>query len=127
MNLKATHEFAQQVAVITGASSGVGGCIAQTLAAKGAQVALVGRRLEAVRSVTESCGQFGAKVKCYQADLLDTAAISGLKDRVLNDFSGVDMLIHSAGVITLSKMAEASLEDFDRQYQCNLRAPFALT
>jgi len=127
MNVKPTQEFAQQVAVVTGASSGVGSCVAQTLAAKGAQLALVGRRLDALCSVADRCVQLGTKAKCYQVDLLNGEEISQLKDRVLKDFSGVDVLIHSAGMIALSSVAQASLEDFDHQYQCNMRAPFALT
>jgi NADP-dependent 3-hydroxy acid dehydrogenase YdfG len=127
MNVATTREFAHQVAVVTGASSGVGSCIAQALAAKGAEMALVGRRVDALRSVAERCGQFGVKARCYQVDLLAEPEIPALKERLLKDFDGVDILIHSAGVITLSSITGASLHDFDRQYRCNLRAPFALT
>ncbi len=127
MNIRPTQEFAHQVAMITGATSGVGCCIAQMLAARAAEVALVGRRLDALRSVAERCAQFGVKTKWYQADLCHGTEIDELKDRVLKDFGGVDILVHSAGTITLSSLAEAALEAFDEQYQCNVRAPFALT
>ena len=127
MNVKPTQEFARQVAVVTGASSGVGCCLAQTLAARGARVALVGRRLDALRSVAERCDELGTQAKCYQVDLLNVEEISRLKEQVLSDFSGIDILVHSAGMITLARVGQASLEDFDRQYQCNVRAPFALT
>ena len=45
----------------------------------------------------------------------------------MDDFGGVDVLVHSAGEFVRSSVAAASLADFDLQYQCNLRAPFALT
>jgi NADP-dependent 3-hydroxy acid dehydrogenase YdfG len=118
-----------KVAVVTGATSGVGNAIALALAKEGADVALLGRRPGLLRVASRKCREFGYNALAigYKVDLLDSAAIRNLKKRVMRDFGGVDILVHSAGTIIQSNVATASLSDFDRQYQCNVRAPFALT
>ena len=114
-------------ALVTGASSGIGESIALALAAAGANVALVARRLGLLRKVAARCADRGAKALCYQADLLDEKQLRRLRRQVVRDFGGVDILVHSAGIIAMGRVAEASVRDFDRQYRCNVRAPFLLT
>jgi short-subunit dehydrogenase len=117
----------KKVAVVTGASSGIGRSIALALAKEGANVVLLGRKLSLLRAVAGQCSQSGSEVVCYKVDLLRTAEITKTKGRITKAFGGVDILVHSAGVIAHSNVDEASPADLDRQYQCNLRAPFALT
>lgn len=113
--------------MVTGASSGIGQCIALALAREGANIALVGRRASLLRKLAAACGKLGSRAVCYRVDLLDEKGIRALERPVLRDFGGVDILVHSAGVIALSGVADASLRDFDRQYGCNVRAPFLVT
>jgi NADP-dependent 3-hydroxy acid dehydrogenase YdfG len=117
----------KKVAVVTGASSGVGRSIALALAEEGADVVLLGRRMSLLRAVAEKCGRSGSRAVCYKVDLLRAATILETKARITKAFGGVDILIHSAGAIAPSNVDTASLADLDWQYQCNLRAPFALT
>src|SRR5579859_1621976 len=117
----------KKVAVVTGASSGVGRSIAIALAAEGADVVLLGRKMTLLRAVAGKCSQSGSRAVCYKVDLLQAAAIPKIKAQITKAFSGVDILVHSAGVIARSNVDAASLADLDLQYQCNLRAPFALT
>ncbi len=114
-------------AVVTGASSGIGQSIALTLAEEGANVALVARRLGLLRKIAAKCSGSESKAVCYPVDLLNEKEIRALKKKVIGDFGGVDILVHSAGVIVLCRVARASPRDFDWQYQCNVRAPFVLT
>jgi NAD(P)-dependent dehydrogenase (short-subunit alcohol dehydrogenase family) len=116
-----------KVAVVTGATSGVGRSIALALAGEGAGVALLGRRAGLLRAVTRECLASGSKVIPYRVDLINEREIRQLKLKVIRDFGGVDILVHSAGVFERGNIAAASLSDFDRQYQCNVRVPFALT
>ncbi|MEO5715186.1 MAG: SDR family NAD(P)-dependent oxidoreductase [Luteolibacter sp.] len=116
--------FSNQVVVVTGASSGVGRAIALALAENGATVALVGRELKTLEAVASSAPE---RMKCYVADLLDDAALPDLKQRITADFGGIDGLVHSAGVFAMGRLETAPLADFDLQYRCNVRAPFALT
>ena len=113
--------------IITGASSGVGLSIALALAEEGAGLALLGRRIGFLRVAARECSASGAKATPYKVDLLNDKEVRRLKDEILHDFGGVDILIHSAGVISRAHLTAASLSDFDRQYRCNVRAPFALT
>jgi NAD(P)-dependent dehydrogenase (short-subunit alcohol dehydrogenase family) len=116
-----------KVAVVTGATSGVGRSIALALAREGAALALIGRRAGLLRAVARECSELVAKAIPYEIDLLKDNEVRHLKQKVVREFGGVDILIHSAGVILRANVAAASLSDFDRQYRCNVRAPFALT
>ena len=119
--------FNDQVAVVTGAGSGIGKAFALGLAEKGALLCLVGRRMEMLETVATSARKFGTKAVCYQADLTADESFRGIPELVKRDFGHVDLLLHCAGTITLGRMESAPLEAFDRQYRINVRAPFALT
>ncbi|RYD26731.1 MAG: SDR family NAD(P)-dependent oxidoreductase, partial [Verrucomicrobiaceae bacterium] len=113
-----------QVAVVTGASSGVGRAIAFALASEGASLALVGRDLGALENAAPAGS---GTIRCYEADLTDDASLARFVAGVLADFGRVDVLVHSAGMFSMAPLETASLESFDLQYRCNVRAPFALT
>jgi NAD(P)-dependent dehydrogenase (short-subunit alcohol dehydrogenase family) len=117
--------WAGQVALVTGASSGVGKAIALALTDQGAAVCLAGRhdgRLEETRAAGNGSGALA-----YSADLTRPEELRGLADQVVADFGGVDVLVHAAGVISSGSVEDSLLPDFDRQYETNLRAPYALT
>jgi short-subunit dehydrogenase len=116
-----------KTAVVTGATSGVGRSIAVALAREGVGVALLGRRPGVLRAVARDCTASGSKAVPYTIDLLKDREIRDLKQKIIRDFGDVDIIVHSAGIIVRSNFAAASLSDFDRQYRCNVRAPFALT
>lgn len=116
-----------QVAVVTGASSGIGRAIALGLAECGASLCLVGRRAEALREVAEYAGKITQRVEYYQIDLDVDNELLDLSPRIRRDFGQVDILVHSAGVISLGRLESAPIGDFDRQYRTNVRAPYLLT
>lgn len=116
-----------QVAVITGASSGVGKAIALELATQGAALCLVGRRVETLEGVAEQARARAPQVRCYQADLRLDEDIRQLAARLQQDFGRIDLLVHSAGVISLGRVETTPVEDFDWQYRTNVRAPYVLT
>lgn len=105
----------------------MGRCIALALAEEGANVALIGRRPGLLRAVARQCSGSGARIIPYKADLLKDKEVRRLKQEIIHDFGGVDILVHSAGFKARATVAAASLSDFDRQYRCNVRAPFYLT
>jgi NADP-dependent 3-hydroxy acid dehydrogenase YdfG len=121
------NSLSNRVAVITGSSSGIGKAIAQALAARGSIVCLVGRRTETLQAVLGSKATETGLAFCYQADLAIEHDIETLVGKLKNGFSGIDILVHAAGVIELSRLECASGEKLDLQYRINLRAPYLLT
>lgn len=116
-----------KIAVITGVSSGIGKAIALGLAAKGVKTCLLGRKLETLEDVAVVARKTAPQVLCYQVDLTADQDVRKIADCIERDFVYIDILIHSAGIISFGPLESASVEDFDRQYRINVRAPYALT
>jgi NADP-dependent 3-hydroxy acid dehydrogenase YdfG len=119
--------FTDQIALVTGASSGIGQAIALALAAQGAVLCLVGRRVERLKAVADSLPATAARVECYRADLTQDQDIRALAASLARDCGALDLLIHSAGVYALGAIEAAPVEDFDWQYRTNVRAPYLIT
>jgi NADP-dependent 3-hydroxy acid dehydrogenase YdfG len=119
--------LAKQTAVITGGGSGVGAAIALALAKEGADLCLVGRRPEKLEAVAGKARGFGARVVCCQADLANEVELLALPQRLLADVDGINILVHSAAVIEKAPIERGSLNDLDKHYRINVRAPYALT
>jgi NADP-dependent 3-hydroxy acid dehydrogenase YdfG len=120
-------DLADQIAVVTGASRGIGKAIALALAVQRATVCLIGRRLETLQTVAESVKGTASQVACYRADLTRDEDITELTAGLERDFGTLDLLIHSAGVYSLGRIEAAPVKDFDRQYRTNVRAPYMVT
>jgi NAD(P)-dependent dehydrogenase (short-subunit alcohol dehydrogenase family) len=114
-----------KVAVITGASSGVGRAVAVALANEGVRLAVVGRNADGLAATAAATGD--PAVRTYRADLADEANVRDLAAQVERDFGRVDVLFHGAGMIEIGSVASSPVEHFDRQYRTNLRAPYLLT
>ena len=116
-----------KVAVITGATSGIGKSIALALAKSGVQLCLLGRNPERLEAVARTARKDSPSVKCYCIDLTEDGEIEELQKKLNKDFDNIDILIHSAGEITIGRLELSSIADFDRQYKTNVRAPSLLT
>jgi len=116
-----------QVAVITGASSGIGKSIVLALAKEGVQLCLLGRNPERLEAIAKMARKDSPLVKCYCIDLTKDEDVQKLPQKIDMDFEKIHMLVHSAGVISLGKLEISSVKDFDWQYKTNVRAPFLLT
>jgi NADP-dependent 3-hydroxy acid dehydrogenase YdfG len=119
--------FSNQTAVITGASSGVGKAISLALAAQGAALCLVGRNVESLEAVAEAARAKAPRVISYQADLTLDSSVSELSAALRSDVESIDLLVHSAGVISTGPVESAPVEDLDWLYRTNIRAPYILT
>ena len=115
------------MAVVTGASSGVGKAVALGLASQGATVCLIGRNLQALEAVAESARAQAPRVASYHADLTIDENVRDLKAKLQREFGSIDLLIHCAGVISIGPIESAPVEDLDWQYRINVRSPYFLT
>jgi len=121
--------FSDQIAVVTGASGGIGGAIATTLAQGGALVCAVGRderKLDALAARADASSQ-SARVEPRQMDLSRDESIGALVDHVTQTYHRLDILVHCAGAIDHGKIADAPVETFDRLYIANVHGPYLLT
>jgi NAD(P)-dependent dehydrogenase (short-subunit alcohol dehydrogenase family) len=112
-----------KVAVVTGASSGIGRACAEAMAEAGAKVVLVGRDGDRLRAVAGRCGEH----RVVAVDLAADDAAAKVVEAAVEAFGAVNSLLHMAGIFWPSPLAEAPLEDFDMQWRVNVRAPYALT
>ena len=112
--------FTNQIAVVTGASSGIGKAIALALGAQGATLCLLGRSVDTL--------QFTAiRVAKFTVDLSEESQIHEVAATLRKEFGGVDVLIHSAGVFVEDGNEAAASANLNRQQRINLRAPRLLT
>lgn len=119
------------IAVVTGASSGIGRAIAVRLSEEGASLCLVGRNNNILQEVAENInnkrGGFSSQIKTYEVDLKTDQAIYQLREQIQKDFGSIDVLVHSAGLFYMGRVKDVSIQYFDEQYQVNVRAPYLLT
>ena len=127
MTALSLFSLADRVALVTGASSGIGRAIAQALADAGARVVLVARRaseLEAARAFIASRGGAAAALRC---DLGDRNAIDACAAAAPEPFGPPDIVVNAAGINIRKPMLELTADDWDRTVRLNLEAPFFLT
>lgn len=116
-----------QVAVVTGASSGIGKAVALALAAEGSTLCLIGRKKETLQAISSEIHGKAPHIFLYQSDLSQDRDMQAVVADIKRDVKSVDILIHSAGVISMGSIETASAEQMDAQYKINVRAPYVLT
>jgi NADP-dependent 3-hydroxy acid dehydrogenase YdfG len=118
--------LADLVAVVTGASSGIGKAIAISLSRHGVAICAAGRDTHRLcETVTKA--QAHSRALPFHADLAQDENIPGLVQLIATEFGRLDILVHCAGVIQHNLMRHARIEDFDLQYAVDLRMPYLLT
>jgi len=120
-------DLSGQVALVTGAGSGIGAALAEGLADAGASVALAARGEARLAQVLARAGRASQSSRAYPIDLTDDRRVRELPAKVAADLGCLDILVHCAGMISLGLVAEAPVDDLDRQYAINLRARYLLT
>ena len=116
------------VALITGASRGIGKAIAEKFAGEGFACALAARQKERLELVAQKITEeYKVPVLAIPTDLRKDADIERLANIVLREWGKVDALINNAGVLYLKPFLELSVEQFDEMMQVNMRAVFSLT
>jgi NAD(P)-dependent dehydrogenase (short-subunit alcohol dehydrogenase family) len=113
-----------KVAVVTGASSGIGAAVAEAMSEAGAKVVLTGRDEERLRACADRCG---GDTRVVVADLLEDEAPARIVDETVAAFGALNAIVHSAGLFWPRPFADTPLEELDLQWRVNVRAPYALT
>src|SRR3954462_5748146 len=113
-----------RVALVTGASGGLGLRFAEVLAANGASGALVARRADKLNTAKESIEQAGGKAAAIEADVLDSAQINRAFDQAEKAFDTVTILVNNAGVAHSTRAIDLTEEEWHRIVRTNLDAVF---
>ncbi|MFF9396814.1 SDR family NAD(P)-dependent oxidoreductase [Streptomyces griseoluteus] len=114
-------------AVVTGGSGGIGRVTAERLAADGqAVVVSYGGNPAAAEETVRSIEDAGGTAFAVRADVADETEVTALFNPAEERFGGVDVVVHTAGIMLISPLAELDLTDFDRMHRTNVRGTFVV-
>jgi 3-oxoacyl-[acyl-carrier protein] reductase len=121
------HNLRGKVAIITGASSGIGRAIAMTFAGCGARVVLIARNQQRLNEVKEAIEAKGGEAFAFQVDLGQPQEIEDVFAKIRSQAGDADILVNNAGVGSLGKtVVETTAEDYQRIFDVNVRAIFLI-
>jgi NADP-dependent 3-hydroxy acid dehydrogenase YdfG len=109
-----------RVAVVTGASSGIGEATAERLAALGARVAVAARRADRLKALAGRIRSAGGTALVLPLDVTDRAAVAAAADRVASELGPVDLVFNNAGVQLISPIDDLRVDDWQRQIDLNV-------
>lgn len=116
--------LAGRVALVTGASRGIGGGIALALAEAGADLAIVGRELRTLRAQAEQIERAGRRCLPIELDVSRTERLAGMVRQTVDHFGRLDALVNMAGVAIRRPILEATEDEYDRLMAVNLKAVY---
>jgi NAD(P)-dependent dehydrogenase (short-subunit alcohol dehydrogenase family) len=116
-----------RIALVTGATSGLGTAMAISLAADGARVAVAGRDVDRGAAVVDEIVAAGGEAAFFPHDAAEIESASTLVEAVEASLGPIDILVNNAGTMFFGPFGGHSAEDFDRALAINLRSPFLLT
>jgi 3-oxoacyl-[acyl-carrier protein] reductase len=117
----------QRVAVVTGGSGGIGQVVSRRLACDGMTVAvLYAGHEDHAEKVVGSISESGGRALALRGDVADAGAMTGAFDRVQEEFGGIDVVVHTAGIMLLSSLLTLNLDDLDRMHRVNIRGTFVV-
>jgi 3-oxoacyl-[acyl-carrier protein] reductase len=125
--MPSTNSLTGQVALVTGASRGLGQAIALALAAEGAAIAAVARSDDALKSTVDAIRAAGGTAEPFALDVADSAAVDAAVEKIAAQFGKIDILVNNAGVTRDGLLARMTTEAWDTVINTNLKGAFHLT
>ena len=119
--------LAGKVALVTGASYGIGFAIASALGEAGAKIAFNGRRRELIEESTAVYKEMGIDARGYVCDVTDEGAVQNMVAQIEREIGIIDILVNNAGIIKRIPMLEMSVEDFRQVVDIDLNGPFIVS
>lgn len=118
-------DLSGDLAIVTGASSGLGVQFAKALASQGANIALFARREDRLKDVAENIKkEFDVEVKYYVTDVTDSTKVSENIAKVIEDFGKIDILVNNAGLGLSAETTETTDEDWLKMMDVNINSLF---
>lgn len=118
----------ERVALVTGASRGIGRAIALALAGRGYAVAVnYHSSEEAANAVAQKVAASGGVARCYRADVADKEAVAAMVKSVIADFGRIDLLVNNAGITRDQLLVRMSADDWEAVLNTNLKGAFLCT
>ena len=121
------RDWSERTALVTGGGRGIGRAIALAIATRGASVWLVGRNQGPLDEAADAARARGGDARALVADLTKEGDIERLRAELDDAGAQIDLLVHCAGAIFHGRVDTAGVEEFDAQYNANVRAPYRLT
>jgi NADP-dependent 3-hydroxy acid dehydrogenase YdfG len=109
------------VALVTGASSGIGEATARRLAADGAAVAIAARRVDRLERLAREIEDAGGRALAIESDVTDRAQAEGLVERTVAELGRLDTVVNNAGVMLLGPAEAAPIEEWERMVDLNVK------
>jgi NAD(P)-dependent dehydrogenase (short-subunit alcohol dehydrogenase family) len=119
--------LASRVAVVTGASRGLGKSVAACLASLGADIVILARNADRLDTAVQEIEQHGTRVLALPCDVSDRSAVQAAAAQIIEQMKRVDVLINNAGIPAPRTFAETSFDDWDTVISTNLSAAFYMT
>ena len=115
------------VALVTGASSGIGEATARSLAAEGARVALLARRVDRIEKLAQEIAGRGHTALAIECDVTDQGGVAEAVSRTVGDFGRLDVVVNNAGLMLLGPIPGAPTEEWERMIDVNLKGLLYVT
>lgn len=116
-----------KIAIVTGASQGIGKIIAFELAKSGAHVACISRNKKAIESIVEEITINGGQASSFPCDISDSDTLSEIITEIIKENSRIDILVNNAGITKDSLLMRMSIEQWDDVINTNLKGAFHCT
>ncbi len=120
-NMSESTSLTGKVAIITGASAGIGQATARTLAAAGAHVVVTARRTDRLEALVDEISSNGGSAVARAADVADLSSVRSVVDTTVNETGPIDILVNNAGIMKIASITENDVEDWTTMVDVNVK------